>query len=238
MVDNTFMVPGYECVWSGGDCAAVPHVLGGTCPPVGVFALKHGEHIGRNILRVLQGQKPKPFLWPGLGQGVSIGRRTAVAEMKGIEFTGLLCWLVWRAMTFYYCPSWDRRLRLLSDWLIWPLVGRDIVEQSVNDNDDYEISHDIFQPNEVILQAGEVNRYIYLITEGEVDLLQAEPDGTESHTVLGPGAHFGNTSRSRRVQATVRARTLVRAVTVRADQASHLKQVLAPLHGVAVSNRS
>ena len=106
----------------------MPHPDGGTCPPVGIYALKHGARIGKNLRRAVQDKQPEPFRYPGLGQGVSIGRRTAVGELKGIPIRGLFCWIVWRSMLFYFFPTWDRRLRLLADWSIWPLVGRDIVQ--------------------------------------------------------------------------------------------------------------
>ena len=101
---------------------------GATVPSVALYAYKHGEHIGRNLRRVLlEDEPPKPFKWPGLAQGASVGRRWAVGEVKGIQVTGLPAWLIWRLLLTYYFPSWDRRLRLFADWLIWPVVGRDIV---------------------------------------------------------------------------------------------------------------
>ena len=39
-----------------GDCAAVPHPDGGTCPPVGIYALKHGARIGKNLAPRRPGQ--------------------------------------------------------------------------------------------------------------------------------------------------------------------------------------
>ena len=48
-VDRTLRVEGHEHVWAGGDCAAVPHPSGGTCPSVGIYALKHGEQIAANL---------------------------------------------------------------------------------------------------------------------------------------------------------------------------------------------
>lgn len=224
--DKFLRVEGMEGIWTGGDCAAVPYVNGGTCPPVALFAMEQGKYIGENILRTLAGQELKPFNWGGLGQGVSIGGRTAVGEFKGKEFTGLTSWLVWRALTFWYVPSMDRKLRILADWLIWPLVGRDIVEMSVADADDYEISHHVFQPGEVVQEEGQMGRYIYLITEGEAEAAQA---GSDQVKALGPGAHFGQASKERKVAETVRAKTVVRAVSVRADQASRLQRVLKPL---------
>lgn len=226
--DRTLQVEGHPNLWAAGDCASVPHPRGGTCPPVGIFALKHGAQAAANILRRVRGQEPLPFTFGGLGQGVSIGRRTAVAEMNGMEFKGLLSWMIWRLMLWSFIPTWDRKLRLLADWLIWPLVGRDVVEMSVADADDYEISHHVFQPGEVIMEAGQVGRYLHLVLEGEVEVLAGE-----GAAVLGPGSHFGHTLRDRKVHETVRARTPVKTVTVRADQAHRLQRMLTPLSQVA-----
>jgi NADH dehydrogenase len=226
--DRFMRVPGFDNVWAAGDCAAVPHPRGGTCPPVAIFALQQGSHVSRNILRVAAGRAAAPFTFKGLGQGVSIGRRTAVAEMNGIEFKGFLSWLIWRLMLWFYIPTWDRKLRLLADWLIWPLVGRDIVEMSVSDGDDYEISHQVYQPGEVIIGAGQVGNHLYLIMEGEVELLQGETAVGRA----GAGQSFGHARRGSRITATVRAVSLVRAVTVRSDQAHRLQRVLAALKRV------
>ncbi|MFZ5814457.1 MAG: FAD-dependent oxidoreductase [Bacillota bacterium] len=225
VVGRTLQVPGFPHVLAAGDCAAVPHPKGGTCPPVGIFALEQGKRASGNILRLMAGQEPRPFTFAGLGQAVSIGRRTAVAEAFGMEFKGLSSWLIWRLLLFSFIPTWDRRLRLLADWLIWPLVGRDIVEMSVSDADDYEISHHRFQPGEEIIGAGQFGRYLYLISEGEVEVWA---DGHLQST-LGPGGRFGHARRDRRVQESFRARGSVQAVSVRADQAHRLRAVLSSL---------
>lgn len=217
---RTLQVEGQSHLWAAGDCANVPHPHGGSCPPVGIYALKEGEHIARNLLRVVRGQEPLPFTYPGLGQAVSIGRRTAVGEMRGIEFKGLICWLIWRMMLLYYIPTWDRKLRLLADWLIWPLVGRDIVEMSVRDRDDYELSHQLYQPGEEILADGRRDRYVYLILEGTVSL--SGPNRAERLSV---GHHFGMTG----ADFQVRAETQVKVLAVREDQVAQLKQVLQAL---------
>jgi NADH dehydrogenase len=231
-------IPGYSNVWAGGDCAAVPHPLGGICPPVGIYALQEGTHISQNILRVMADQPAQPFTYRGLGQAVSIGRRTAVGEMRGIEFTGLLCWLIWRLMLIYYIPTWDRKLRLVADWLIWPLVGRDIVEMSVNDSDDYEINHHVFQPGEIILSQNSIGRYAYLITSGEVELYRTSFEGEEIAAALGEGSYFGHTQKNRRLSESVRAKTIVQAVSVRSDQAHRLHYMLASLNKLVSSERS
>jgi NADH dehydrogenase len=220
--DACLRVEGFENVWAGGDCAAVPHPDGGTCPPVGIYALKHGARIGKNLGRVVRGKQPEPFRYPGLGQGVSIGRRTAVGELKGIPIRGLFCWVVWRSMLFYFFPTWDRRLRLLADWSIWPLVGRDIVQLGRGDHGEYEILHHVYQPGQVIAERARPVRHVHVIVEGEVELVA----GDEIVENLHAGDHFGRKSIELSRADTARARTLVRTVALRADQANELQDML------------
>jgi NADH dehydrogenase len=220
--DACLRVEGFENVWTAGDCAAVPHPDGGTCPPVGIYALKHGARLGKNIRRVIQGKEPEPFRYPGLGQGVSIGGRTAVGELKGVPIRGFLAWVVWRAMHYYYFPSWDRRLRLLADWSISPLAGRDIVQLSRGDHGEYEIRHHVYQPGQVIAERARPVRHVHVIVEGEVELVLGE----EIVENLRAGDHFGRKSIELSRADTARARTLVRTVALRADQANELQDML------------
>ncbi len=224
--DEYLRVEGLERLWAGGDCAAVPHPKGGTCPPVGVYALKHGTAIGRNIVRSHVGKKLDPFRFPGLGQGVSIGGRTAVGELKGVPLRGLVAWLVWRGTLFYYFPSWDRRLRLLSDWLIWPIVGRDIVQMLRPEATEYEIRHNVYRAGEVISDLARPVRHVHVIVEGEVQLLRRVGDDEEVVGTLGPGGHFGRKFLDVSGADIARAHSLVRTVALRADQANQLQDVL------------
>ena len=222
VADACLRVEGFENVWAGGDCAAVPHPNGGTCPPVGIYALKHGARIGKNLRQVVRGKEPERFRFPGLGQGVSIGRRTAVGELKGIRVRGLFAWAVWRLLHFYYFPSWDRRLRLLADWSIWPLVGRDIVQLGRGDHGEYEILHHVYQPGQVIAERARPVRHVHVIVEGEVELVTGEEIVENLHA----GDHFGRKSIELSRADTARARTLVRTVALRADQANELQDML------------
>jgi len=221
-VDESLRVEGHDHVWAGGDCASVQHPRGGTCPSVGIYALKHGEQIGRNIDRVITGRPVAPFRYKGLGQGVSIGRRTAVGEVKGVRLRGLPAWLVWRSLLFYYVPTWDRRLRLLADWSLWPLVGRDIVAMGREDRD---LRDHLYQPGQVIAERNRPVRHVHVIVEGEVELLgrDGEVDGDRT---LGPGDHFGRLWIESMGVVALRSKTLVRTVALRADQAHRLRDIL------------
>jgi NADH:quinone reductase (non-electrogenic) len=224
VTDQYLRVEGRVDFWAGGDCASVPHPDGGTCPPVALFALKHGERIGDNISRQESGRPLRPFRAKVLGQGASIGRRTAVGEIKGRPMRGRLAWLAWRSVIWQVTPSWDRRLRLLADWIIWPLVGRDVVQMGRPTSGDYEIRHSVYQEGEVIADRARPVRYVHVILEGETDVLG--PTGVTLAT-LGPGDHFGRKWLEMSGGDAVRARSLVRTIALRADQANRLQHVLA-----------
>ena len=227
VVDRFLRVPGWEGVWAGGDCAAVPHPAGGTCPPVGIFALKHGDAIGRNVAAALTGRAPRPFRFRGLAQGVSLGRRTAVGEAQGIALTGLPAWLVWRGMLFRYFPTWDRRLRLLADWAIWPLVGRDVVQFLPGDRSDFDVRQNVFQPGEAIVERARADRWVHVVVEGEAAVVRAGEDGAEEEVApVEAGGHFGRKVLELLDADLVRARTVVRTVAVRSDEANLLQEVL------------
>lgn len=228
-VAASLQVAGQAQVWAGGDCAAVPHPSGGICPPVAVYALEHGKTIGQNILHAISGQQPAPFRFVSFGQGVAIGRRHAVAEVKGFEMKGRLAWVIGRLLLLMYVPSPERRLRLLFDWLMSWLWGRNAVETSAADADDYEITHHVFQPGETIVEQGQRGRYIYLITEGKVDQIEQSAGHETIRDTLGPGERFGHAQRQTPALQTIRARTMVRVVTIPAEQAEQLQHLLTPL---------
>jgi NADH dehydrogenase len=225
--DRTGRVVGSDSVWAGGDCAAFPMPRGGDSPSVALYAYKHGTHIAKNLRRTLiEGKRPKPFRFPGLGQGASIGRRTAVAELYGVEITGLLAWVIWRVLLTYYFPSWDRRLHLIADWVIWPLVGRDVVAMRVGEGGEYEVRHNVYQPGEIIVTEQRAGRYIHIIVDGEVEILHSARGQEMVLATLGPGDHFGQRWVESMETESARAKTLVRTLAVRRDQAPQLQEVL------------
>lgn len=164
-------VKGWSNIWAAGDCAAIPHPKGDHCPSVGIFALKTGKHFAKNVLRAVRGKELKSFSYVGLGQGVSIGKRTAVVELKGVPIRGLLAWILWRVLLVYYFPTWDRRLRLIADWIMWLFVGRDIVEMGLKDAAHIALKARRYQPDELIASSADTGHIVQRITEGDVKVM-------------------------------------------------------------------
>ncbi len=226
-VDEYLRVVGREDLWAGGDCAAVPHPKGGTCPPTALYALTHGRRIGSNIARAVSGRSLRPYKMDIKLQGVSIGGRRAVVELFGMGMHGFLPWLIWRAGVTVVMPSWDRRLRTVADWVLSPLVGRDIVDMGSFADSGYEVLQNFYEPDELIGDRASLGRYVHVVVEGEVELLVRTDGDDEAVVTLGQGGHFGRRRLELVPADLARAKSAVRTVALRADQASRLQDTFA-----------
>jgi NADH dehydrogenase len=104
-------------VWAGGDGAAVPHPFTGeACPANALWAIHHGIRIGDNIVRAIEGRRPRPFRFPGLGQGASLGVGHGVAELYGVPLTGWPAWLARWVFFHWFMPSRRVAFASAADW--------------------------------------------------------------------------------------------------------------------------
>jgi hypothetical protein len=62
-----------------------------------------------------------------MGMLASLGRRTAVGEVFGHQFSGIGAWLLWRTVYLAKLPGWDRRARVGLDWALDFVFPPDIV---------------------------------------------------------------------------------------------------------------
>ncbi|GAB3962892.1 NAD(P)/FAD-dependent oxidoreductase [Spirosoma harenae] len=110
-------IAGYENIWGGGDACHVKRPKTETaCPANALWAIKHGEHVGRNMARAVLGQKIRPFTFRGLGEAASLGMGKGIGELYGILFTGWLAWVLRLIFFHYFMPSPTVRLRAMRDW--------------------------------------------------------------------------------------------------------------------------
>jgi NADH:ubiquinone reductase (H+-translocating) len=136
VVDHTMAVPGFPGVWALGDCAALKDARTGfPCPPTAQFALREARVLARNIRATLQGRAPQAFHFTSLGALCVVGHHTACAELvipftrgKTVRFRGLFAWLLWRGIYLGKLPGVERRIRVLSDWLMELFFPRDIAQ--------------------------------------------------------------------------------------------------------------
>jgi NADH dehydrogenase len=185
-----------------------------------------GALVGTNILNLIQNRPLRNYQFTGLGDAASVGNRKAVGHLKGIPLLGFPAWIVWRIFMFFYVPTWDRRLRVLSDWLLWPFIGRDIV--SIQKKEGLGITQRFFEPGQLIIVEGEIGKDLYVIQSGEVEIIKEGSGENNVLTELGPGDHFGEqaiysgTART----ASVRAKTRVELLAISRSAALTLGNTL------------
>ena len=128
-VDENLAVAGQAGVWAVGDCAAVTDAkTGEPCPPTAQFALREAHTLAHNIHAGVRGRPPRAFHFSGLGTLCVVGHHTACAEIKGFRFSGLLAWMMWRAIYLSKLPGLERKVRVFVDWNIELFFPRDIVQ--------------------------------------------------------------------------------------------------------------
>jgi NADH dehydrogenase len=130
-VDPYLQVEGHANVWAIGDAAAVPDPaqdFKGPTPPTAQHAIRQGRLVARNVAAAIGTGRRRPFRYKTKGVFVDLGRRKAVASTMGIKWRGSVAWWLARSYHLAMMPGVGRRARLLVDWNIELLFGRDIAE--------------------------------------------------------------------------------------------------------------
>jgi NADH dehydrogenase len=131
IVANEYLqVPDLPGVWALGDCALVPDLTrpGKSCPPTAQHATRQAAVLAHNIVAAMNSQPVRPFKFKTLGLLATIGRRTGVAEIVGVKFSGVLAWWLWRAIYLSKLPGIQKKVRVALDWALDLCFSKDIVQ--------------------------------------------------------------------------------------------------------------
>ena len=129
LVNECLEVPEWPGVWALGDCAVVPdRKTGKPHPPTAQHALREGKVAARNILATIRGERKRPFLFSTLGQLAPIGKRTGVANILGVNFSGFIAWWLWRTIYLMKLPRFEKKVRVALDWTLDLLFSKDLVQ--------------------------------------------------------------------------------------------------------------
>jgi NADH dehydrogenase len=129
LVNEYMEVPDWPGVWALGDCAVVPdRKAGKPYPPTAQHALRQGKVLAQNIEAAIRGGSKRPFVFSTIGQLAAIGRRTGVARIMGINFSGFIAWLLWRTIYLSKLPRFEKKVRVALDWALDLLFSKDLVQ--------------------------------------------------------------------------------------------------------------
>ena len=130
LVVNEFLQsPDVPNVWAVGDCASITDPASGeTYPPTAQHALREGACVARNIAAELLGKPKTAFSFSTIGLLAAIGRRTGVANVLGLKFSGFVAWWLWRTIYLAKLPRLEKKVRVALDWTLDMLFAKDLVQ--------------------------------------------------------------------------------------------------------------
>jgi NADH dehydrogenase len=130
LITNEFLEVGeFPGVWALGDCAAVPDPASGkSCPPTAQHAIRQGKIVADNIVAAINGGPQRRFKFKTIGALASIGKRTGVARIMGVNFSGFIAWWLWRTIYLSKLPRFEKKVRVALDWFLDLLFSKDLVQ--------------------------------------------------------------------------------------------------------------
>lgn len=229
-VDEYLAVADTPGVWAVGDCA---HVIdantGKPCPPTAQHAIREARCVARNIMATLRSRPRRAFTFKALGKLGSLGHHSAVAEVFGIKLSGFLAWWLWRSVYLMKLPGLERKIRVATDWTLDFIFPPDIVQLKTERALSMRREH--FEAGEIIFREGERGNWLYIVLDGEVEVVTESGPARIVLARLQRGDCFGemalisDTPRT----ATVLTRTAVNVLALDRDAFQALFANLPPL---------
>ena len=116
LVQRDLSVPGHPEAFVIGDASALTDAAGHPLPGVAQVAMQGGVHAARTILQRLEGKRSQGFVYNDRGSMAIIGRGSAVADIRGLRFSGLLAWLAWLFLHIFELIGFRNRLVVMIEW--------------------------------------------------------------------------------------------------------------------------
>ena len=116
IVERDLSVPGHPEAFVIGDAAAFLDAEGHQLPGVAQVAMQGGTHAARTILRRIHGKPAQPFVYHDRGSMAIIGRGSAIADVRGLRFSGPVAWLAWLFLHIFELIGFRNRLIVLIEW--------------------------------------------------------------------------------------------------------------------------
>ncbi len=119
LVDPINRVQGLTGVFAIGDIAFMktekwPKGHPGVAQP----AIQQGNHLAKNLRRMLKNEPTEPFEYFDKGSLAIVGRSRAVADLPGnIHLGGFIAWMAWLFVHIWYLVGFRSKLIVFSNWM-------------------------------------------------------------------------------------------------------------------------
>jgi len=120
-VQPDMTLEGHPEIYVIGDMVQVSDGKGGVQPWPGVAqpAIQAGRYVARAISAAVQGERvAQPFKYRDKGNLATIGRASAVADIKGLKLSGPLAWLIWLVVHIAFLVGLQNRVIVFTRWVL------------------------------------------------------------------------------------------------------------------------
>lgn len=119
IVDSDLTINESSKIFVIGDLANFSFTTNGVpLPGIAPVAIQQGRCVAANIINAVNGKPMRDFHYLDKGMLATIGRRKAVGQYLGFNFSGLTAWLVWIFVHIYYLIGFKNKVFVLLQW-IW-----------------------------------------------------------------------------------------------------------------------
>lgn len=118
VVGEDLSIPGYPEIFVLGDSACYTTKNGSTLPGTCPVAMQMGKYVGTLLRKDAPVEKRKKFFYFDKGSMATIGRARAIANIKGLQFSGFIAWLMWSFVHVFFLISFRNRFKVMAEW-IW-----------------------------------------------------------------------------------------------------------------------
>jgi NADH dehydrogenase len=80
--------------------------------------MQEGRYAARVVRDRLRGRPHRPFRYHNKGNLATIGRASAVADIKGIHLSGFVAWATWLMVHLFYLVGFANRLLVVIRWAV------------------------------------------------------------------------------------------------------------------------
>jgi NADH dehydrogenase len=129
--EATLRISGTDGAWAAGDAAAVPDLTaekpGTDCAPNAQHAVRQARVLADNVVATLRDRPLTEYRHKYAGSVASLGLHEGVAFVYGRKLKGYPAWFMHRAYHLSRVPTFNRKARVLAEWLLAGLFKREIV---------------------------------------------------------------------------------------------------------------
>jgi len=115
-VERDLSIPGHPEVFVVGDAAAFVDAKGQPLPGVAQVAMQGGVHAARMIQRRIKDEPSRAFTYNDKGNMAIIGRGSAIADIRGLRFSGPIAWLAWLFLHIFELIGFRNRIVVMVEW--------------------------------------------------------------------------------------------------------------------------